>query len=462
MTDLQARIKNHVDQTVPAVDVDRLVAQLVAQGEPQPRPTTALSAPGRRKWIAVAVGAAAVILLVGGVALLSEPTETPVITQATTPTSIDDAPDPTLPGVVPPPPTLPTQPESSVWTRHDVIGNDLGASAVVSASPGFVAGGTSYTQGDVWGRGTIWTSNDGTYWKRVPNPLGELFQEGHFVTGVASSASGTLVFGPNNRQGGTVVWHSADGEEWIRISTGEAPLDGEPVTDGIGLSSGGFVLYGAEMRCSLPSPRCEPADLPRLLVSPDGITWEQVTTPVTFTAIVEIVPGELLAAADGGDGPLTWRSQDDGRTWSSSSPAWSDGGGTELWTMEVTPVGLLVAGIDRDNRPTIWMSEDGVQFTPTLQLPQRVPDWEESNFEIVAIAAGSGRFVAVGSDDSGPRVWQSLDGVAWSPMTISDTYVGGAGLSDVTYRGDGLFIAVGAHRFEAGGEALILRWDAEN
>ena len=83
MNDLQTRITEYVDSTVPPIDIDLLVEAL-NQGE---EPTRRLRPePANRKWwqhrrwVPVLAAAIVVLLMVGGAALLRDPSEAPVIT----------------------------------------------------------------------------------------------------------------------------------------------------------------------------------------------------------------------------------------------------------------------------------------------------------------------------------------------------------------------------------------------
>jgi len=449
MNDIQSRITEYVDETVPPIDIDLLVEQLSDTGESTRRlqPERTHRSWRHRRWVPILAGAMMILLLIGGAALLNDPKESPTITQPTTPASTTSLPSPTtVPTVVDPAPAV------GLWTSHELLGNsvigdDLVAGSVTSGGPGFVATGNTWTGTDVWGRGQIWTSIDGASWSWVADDDRTLFVEGYFPEGVLSTDSGLIVFGSNNRQGGTVIWQSSDGTDWSLVTTGDTAPAGDYVTDGLTLASGDYLLYGGA---------------PRFLVSPDGIAWEMLTTPVTFTAIIQTDTGDLLAAQRRATEPTTWISQDDGRTWQRHGPDHSIESGqpsAEVRTMEATPFGLIAAGVDADKRPMLWMSEDGRTFTPALQLPSGAETW--------AIAFGQGWVVAVGADEipqvvegvnHGPAIWVSEDGHHWQSVPLAGTYLGGGGLYDIAYR-DSVFVAVGQHRAEIGGEALVLRWE---
>lgn len=446
MNDLQTRITEYVDSTVPPVDIDLLVEALNQDEEPtrrlRPEPAD-WKWWKHRRWVPVVAAAVVVFLMVGGAALLRGPSEAPVITTPEqTPMSTTS-----LPVAAPGP-----------WIRQELryqagLGESVVAGSITAGSGRFVAVGNTWTRGDVWGRGQIWTSIDGSSWTWVADDDRTLFEEGYWPEGSAESEAGVITWGSNNRQGGTVIWHSADGVDWSLVSTGEAPLDGEPATRGLALASGGFLLYGAPERCIVEQDICTPASVPRLLISSDGLSWQAVTTPVTFTAIVQTTSGELLGVQNRASEPTTWISRDDGSTWERHGPDHSIEVGqpsAEVWTIEVTPYGLIAAGVDADKRSTVWISEEGRTFTPTLQLP--------ADGVVDAIAYGQGWVVAVGGWP--PAMWASTNGRDWQSVSLAGTYLGDGYLSDIAYR-DSVFVAVGQHRAEIGGEALVLLWNTD-
>jgi hypothetical protein len=361
-------------------------------------------------------------------------------------------------------------PESAVpgpWTSHGITGNFPDTKAVAAVGPGFVAVGQQSTldQGDSWGRGQIWTSVDGQSWKAV---TGTLFEQGHFALGVLASDSGGVVWGTNDRQGGTVILTSSNGTAWDLVTTRQPPLD-DNFTDGIALPSGGYLLYGVPQNCYPVTGDCFPVDAPRLLASADGVSWELVATPVTFTAITQTDTGELLAVGGSISEPTTWISGDDGRTWQAHGPDRTIGEGpsAQVWVLESTPYGLIAAGLDADQQPKLWLSEDGKTFIPTLELPAGS---EPNQYAVVeAIAVGEGWVIAVGhlgtdyaaGSSIRPLMWASQDGIEWQSVPLAGTYVGGAGLEDIVYR-DSVFIAVGNHAFSVGsaGIPLVLRWES--
>jgi len=431
--------------------------------ETRPRPTS--QKPRWWRGPIVATAAMALVLLMGGILWLlrADPNTTDdVISQPSIPvvptepvTSVDDSVATTV-----------VVPESAVpgpWTPHRITGNFPSTGDVAAVGPGFVAVGQQSTlnQGDSWGRGQIWTSVDGQSWKAV---TGTLFEQGHFALGVLASDSGGVVWGTNDRQGGIVILTSSNGTAWDLVTTRQPPLD-DNFTDGIALASGGYLLYGVGSNCYPETGDCFPVDAPRLLASDDGVSWELVATPVTFTAITQTDSGDLLAVGGSISEPTTWISADDGRTWRLHGPdrTIEEGPSVQVWILESTPYGFIAAGLDADQRSMFWLSEDGKTFTPVHELP--VGPEPKGYRAVDAITFGDRWVIAVGGlrTEAGDQqlMWASQDGIEWQSVPLEGTYVGGAGLEDIVYR-DSVFVAVGNHAFSVGnaGIPLVLRWES--
>jgi len=418
-------------------------------------------------WAAAVTAAVVVVVVIGGAALLLSPADE-VTPQGTTPPTPTVAPTEPVTSVDDATVTTIVVPESAVpgpWTPHRITGNFPSTGDVAAFGSGFVAVGQQSTlnQGDSWGRGQIWTSVDGQSWKAV---TGTLFEQGHFALGVLASDSGGVVWGTNDRQGGTVILTSSNGTAWDLITTRQPPLDGHRIfTDGIALASGGYLIYGVPSRCNVPSGDCFPVDAPRLLVSADGVSWELVATPVTFTAITQTDTGDLLAVGGSISEPTTWISDDDGRTWQAHGPDRTIGEGpsAQVWILESTPYGFIAAGLDADQQSMLWLSEDGKTFTAVHELP--VGPEPKGYRAVNASAFGDGWVIAVGSlrTEAGDQqlMWASEDGIEWQSVPLEGTYLGGAALEDIVYR-DSVFIAVGNHAFSVGnaGIPLVLRWES--
>lgn len=415
----------------------------------------------------VATAVMTLVMLTGGILWLlrADPLQSEdVVTQPSTPvaptepvTSADDAAATTV-----------VVPESMVpgpWTSHRIVGDLPGIGDVVSFGPGFVVVGVTFTQGDVRGRGQIWTSVDGMSWSEVADE-GVLFDEGHYALGILANDSGGVVWGTNNRQGGTVILTSSNGIAWDLITTRQPPLEGHyTFTDGIALASGGYLLYGVGSNCYAETGDCFPVDAPRVLVSDDGVSWELIPTPVTFTAITQTTTGDLLAVGGFISEPTTWISGDDGQTWQQHGPdrTIEEGPSAQVWILESTPYGLIAAGLDPDQRSMLWLSEDGRTFTPVHELP--VGPEPKGYRAVNAITFGGRWVIAVGSlrTDAGDQqlMWASRDGSEWRSVPLEGTYLGGAALDDIAYR-DSVFIAVGNHAFPPAnaGIPLVLRWES--
>lgn len=104
--------------------------------------------------------------------------------------------------------------------------------------------------------------------------------------------------------------------------------------------------------------------------------------------------------------------------------------------------GLIAFGATPDGRPAVWTSTDGLAWNP-VEDPDGVFDdashdlsWPHDG--INAIAVGGPGFVAVGSSDNKPTVWTSADGLDWSPPQRVTSRSGR--LSTVTPRGPELIV----------------------
>ena len=171
------------------------------------------------------------------------------------------------------------------------------------------------------------------------------------------------------------------------------------------------------------------------LPAPSGsVSWHgpvEVSTGMTF-GVDLAVSGENLYLVGKSTSTEVWSSTD-GTSWTVASAeetvdssfvprgAVADGSGGLL------VVGETLGGGTQTPTPAIWHSSNGGAFTrATFETPTPA--------EIVGVAAGSGRFVAVG-DHSAPAMgtattgaivysldaWSSVDGASWSHVTLPDS-----------------------------------------
>jgi hypothetical protein len=460
MSDLGVHIREHIDTTVPPVDVDAIVADLIEADASSRLGSRNRAGPGwwRRPWVSFATGVAATVVVVGIALLLRGPSVEPEVEESATSPQTAPTTVPDVSTTVPPATTVTTRPESvqeptaASWRIRRVDGIEAMPYAVAAGPSGFVATGWEF--GDHQRRGVVWHSTDGAAWSRVAQ-----FDDGYLSSGVLSDGAGVVVWGENQAQGGTFAWHSSDGDGGNLVQSGESPLDGESATGGLALDSGGYLLYGGETR---------------VFLSPDGLSWERFDTPVEFTAVVQTESGDLLASGGRISDPTIWISVDRGRTWAlhGADHSIDDGVSAEVRVMIDTPFGIVAAGVDSESVavgstsarvPVMWISEDGRTFTETARLPIGSDRWQT----IEALAVGDGQVFAVGygeyfTGDSSrlvPVVWTSGDGREWREEDPASLYGGvGGALYGIAYR-DGVLVAVGGDHTAAvlSGNGLVLR-----
>jgi hypothetical protein len=272
----------------------------------------------RRGWLVALASAAAVLVLVGGVAWLmpSPISETPV---AATPPNISSAsltwsrlpyseeafgdgfeqamssvtvggPGLVAVGGIDQRAAVWTSPDGITWSRtpHDdeVFGGEVGPSSggsfmssVTVGGPGLVAVGQSEPNA------AVWTSQVGISWSRNPHDDAVFGGEVGLVFGGAGMSSVTVggpglvaVGSDGSPDGGGVaaVWTSVDGITWLRVPHNEAVFGGE--TDGYYGQSMSSVTAGGPGLVAVGS------DLGRAVVwtSVDGITWSRVPTRLSL------------------------------------------------------------------------------------------------------------------------------------------------------------------------------------
>ena len=97
-----------------------------------------------------------------------------------------------------------------------------------------------------------------------------------------------------------------------------------------------------------------------------------------------------------------------------------------------------------------WVSEDGIDWTPTDLLVEATTD----EFDLYSITAGGLGYVALGSDTGGDNdvVWTSVDGFTWTPNEL-----------DLEYPDLGVFASIGLMSVVGGPDGLLLvgRMDRE-
>jgi len=313
---------------------------------PQLRPR--LGFPPRQRWLVAVAAAAAVLVLVGGVALLSLGTGSDSAV-ATTP-QIDSL-------------------SSLTWSRvpHDeaVFGGEFGQSMydVTVGGPGLVAVGESG-----WPRNfdaAVWTSPDGITWSRVPHNEavfgGEASQA---MTSVTAGGPGLVAVGYDAHNSSAAVWTSPDGITWSRVPHNEEVFGGAAMSN-VAVGGPGLVAVGRD-----GDPQTNVGN-DVMWTSPDGITWSRVPY------------NEEVFGGDTG----VWLGGDTARIWD---------------VIDVGP-GLVAVGVDVENtavfeNAAVWTSPDGITWS-------RVPHDEavfggQPQASIDSVIVGGPGLVAVGESGS--------------------------------------------------------------
>ena len=356
-------------------------------------------APGRgRAWrtaqsVLTGIAAAVVILVAGGLLVVTRPAPGPAATGSASPSSTASAPSPTAT-----PAAL-----GQTWATVPLTGELAGARfrGMIAFQGGFVAVGTS---GPTPGVATAWSSPDGLSWTKhiLPMPQAGPSTAAQIVVG----PNGPLAFGTRmNSKGQTIpaVWSSPDlGGVWSETDLPAPPplAPGQPgiFQPQVAASGPAGVVVVATCVGEAPGPQCPASTY--LWQSADGLAWRLVTFPedhVSLSALVAAGPRFVLGGArNKGLDPAIWTSPD-GITWTSA--------------------GTLPDGGRAPNGDTLWVNAIGVGPSG-----------------IIALSAHAGMSVIA-------RAWASTDGRSWQVAAdLSDTWFGLYGPPTWTSLG---FLAVG-------------------
>jgi hypothetical protein len=406
----------------------------------------------RRQWLVAVVSAAAVLVLVGGAALLLRVTgsDSPVADSVVPTTVTESTPEPA--------------PTTGTWSRvpqdEAVFGGDGEQKmfGVTVGGPGLVAVGSA-----------VWTSPDGITWSRVPYNEA-VFGGGAEMSSVTVGGPGLVAVG-HDHDGDAVVWTSPDGVSWTRVFHDEAVFGGATMRS-VTVGGPGLVAVGSDGGGQSESSNAV------VWTSPDGIDWSRVPhneavfggpayrvgVAGAHVGMRSVTVGGPGLVAVGWDWPhaAVWTSPD-GITWSrvshdkalQSASCWPPSGscfdgavGLGMSSVTVGGPGLVAvgdAGHPDSENGVVWTSVDGITWS-------RVP-YNEAVFgggaEMSSVTVGGPGLVAVGDaghpDGENGVVWTSVDGITWSRVPHNDAVFGGAqlGMSSVIVGGPGL-VAVGA------------------
>jgi len=392
----------------------------------------------QKRWSAVVLAVAAVIVLVVGIVVADGGDN--VVTGAVS-----------SPGVIEPAASLAVaDPGSSLWflAFHDeaVFGGagESGMSGVVAGGPGFVAvGGRD-------GNAAVWTSVDGLTWSRVPHDEAVFGGDGRLeMAAVAVGGPGLVAVGSQVEctdhevldeggsarvdedgnlapdtvcvDGNAVAWTSIDGLIWSRVPHDEAVFGGRRrvyAMKSVTLGGPGLVAVGRSNEFGEGDALNEGDAV--VWTSVDGLAWSRVAHDEAVFGGVETQ--DMLDVTVGGPGLVAVGRDGAGGAW--DNPILARGG----------------------QHPAVWTSADGLIWS-------RVPHDENAfggpSSTMLGVTTGGPGLVAVGREVFGPAaVWTSVDGLSWSRVTHDNEAEMSGIMGDVTVGGPGL-VAVGSGGTEA-------------
>ncbi|MFF5206836.1 hypothetical protein [Streptosporangium sp. NPDC000396] len=327
-------------------------------------------------------------------------------------------------------------------------------------SSGFAAVGTTVLPDGTTGA-VAWTSPDGRNWDRVDTREIGMPDKVRGLKAVVAEGDTVVALGdPAQDQSTSVILRSADGgKTWLR--TGTAPSGVIPERGTLAVGSGGFVLVPTQQR----SDKGEVG----VYCSPEGDDWNRCGT---ITGLARDGSGvKRLASFSGGVAAITESgferyavyTSKDGRDWRKTTDLGEVPG--SLRALAVSDAGTLVVGGDEraadvDNRLVLITAPKGGQAQPVSLAA--IDGLTRAARETARVAAGEGRFVAVGAASGDAGIWTSTDGQSWKaggPAQI----LGGPrrqALSDVAQGRRG-WLAVGSTMIDASSTEPLLVTSAD-
>ncbi len=270
--------------------------------------------------------------------------------------------------------------EAAVWVTDDLddwrfvaLPTDTegfaGVAGLARGGPGLVAVGFEQRTGTA---GAMWTSEDGTAWRRVPHDAGLFGGDDQSHTRIQSVAAvpgglvavGSRLVGPDARK---VIWTSADGITWGRADVAGPPLlDGATLAHDVAASAGVVVVVGAELSigADVAVPAAWSAPPPEGVVADAPITAASAPPPPEDDDVrasvepVRATPGtRVLVDIDGppGQDSVVWLVGADGEATEACTAIAR--GGRQRWCrfrpadVGVTTAGIYDVGIDSPERP---------------------------------------------------------------------------------------------------------------
>jgi hypothetical protein len=459
--DRLARLDTLLDEAAPPVDV----AEVLLRAQTAPVVSDVASRRTRPAPVALAAGAATLIL-VGGLTLMLGTGDRSEVPPATTPpgTTVTTAPiavDPELPSETSSPVVTPTtspvvtsttlpiavDPVASEagWSRWPLDATVFGNSApldVVSYDDTLVAVGATHDCVDCGP--SVWLSGNGVDWTRTFTDPNEGFMRAATV-----GEDGIVAVGETSTEDDestATVWTSPDGTSWTR---GELP-GGQKAWD-VASGGPGYVAVGYVERIEGSAIYDDAA----VWTSTDGLVWTRIEddadlfTNAWVTTIVTTPDG--LAAF--GLAPVSFEVDEDGIRWYEHTlGVWTSADGVDWTQQDVGDLGDLDGGV--------WWAAvlDAVTAGDSILVAAENGLWlstdDLNEWQHVSPAStksvtstGSSFFAALTGELDGVPILQSDDATSWVPITDDPSILFGERIAMTTIRpgGPGL-IAFGISR----------------
>ncbi|WP_271222791.1 hypothetical protein [Streptosporangium carneum] len=322
-------------------------------------------------------------------------------------------------------------------------------------SSGFVAVGTTVLQDGTVGA-VSWVSPDGQSWERVDTRKIGTSDKVRGLKAVVASDDAVVALG-DPAQGGSsaVVLRSADGgKTWQRA--GQAPAGVLPESGALAAASGGFVLVPTQQRS-------DKGDVD-VYCSSEGVDWARcgaITGLARDGSGVKRLASSgagIAAIAESGFERYAVYTSRDGRDWRKTTDLGEVPG--SLRALALSDDGTLVVGGDEraadvDNRLVLITAPEGGQARPVAL--DRIEGLARAARDTARVAAGGGRFVAVGAVSGDAGVWTSADGESWKAGGPAEVLGGSRrqALSDVAQSKRG-WLAVGSTMTDASSTGPLL------
>lgn len=415
------------------------------------------------------------------------------------------------------------------WNRGEVdaesVPEDLGNSMVddvAGGDDGFVATGWRED-----GQPALWHSEDGADW-RLTDVDGEAFSGSDWTEAVTWADGRFYVVGGSSRGVGRandrlVVWTSEDGSTWRRTNMSSAMrgIVGTPSAADIA-AVGDRVLVAGGVEDN--NNREQPNRMALWLSGDAGRSFDLASTEPdlggdyrAYSVAVEVVDGEFHVAASGDGGSYAlhgqsswdpvvvsrrhghWTTVEDhvlaspleeqptamvtvdgrwvmaSRTFGEKDDAGVYAGGAYPGLAQVRhpslrgpgqqrvedaasvgEAGVLVGWTSRSgsHEPVVWRFEDAA--VRRIELPEELSEGEPAAQPFGLVRARD-RFVAVGDAQSSPVAWHSADFDTWQSVGLEgrDDHIPSVQVTGVAARRDGRVIAVGSRSRGSGDDAMV-------